>query len=69
LREETPPAKPPAITPDAVAEFERDIANAATVKQLDEVAKDLKASDLGAHHDRLLAAWKERRAAITDAEQ
>jgi hypothetical protein len=68
LREETPPAKPAAIDADAVAEFERDIANAATVKQLDEVAKDLKASDLGAHHNRLLTAWKERRAAITDAD-
>lgn len=64
LPDEKPAPKPPAITPDAVAEFERDIAAANTTQELDEVAKELKACDLGAHRERLQAAWSERRSVI-----
>lgn len=59
-------AHPPAITDDAVAEFERDIAAANTTQELDEVAKELKACDLGAHRERLQAAWSERHRVIKE---
>lgn len=49
---------------DDVAEFERRIADARTEQQLDAVAADLKAKDLGPNRNRLLAAWKERSTAI-----
>lgn len=64
LPDEKPAAKPPAITDDAVAEFERDIAAAKTTEQLDAVGADLMAWDLGAHKERLQAAGRDRRAAI-----
>lgn len=64
LPDEKPTNKPPAITDDAVAEFERDIAAANTTQALDEVGKELKACDLGAHRERLQAAWSERRSVI-----
>lgn len=60
---DAPPAQQP-ITPETVAEFERDIAAATTVDELDVVAADLKAWDLGSHRKHLQSAWGDRRAAI-----
>lgn len=68
LVEETPPAKPPTITPEAVAEFQRDIEAAKTIQELDAVGTDLKAWDLGSHREKLSAAWSERHAALKDAD-
>jgi hypothetical protein len=64
---DAPPALP-TVTPEAAAEFERDIAEAATIQALDAVAKDLKACDLGSHRARLLTSWSERKAVIEAAE-
>lgn len=58
------PAALPTVTPEAAAEFERDIAEAATIAALDAVAKDLKACDLGSHRARLLTSWSERKSVI-----
>lgn len=62
------PDGPQPITPDAVTEFERQIADSATVEELDAVAADLKAWDLGAHRKQLLGAWGDRRNAIKGAQ-
>lgn len=58
------PDAPPPITYDEATEFEARITAAATLADLDTIAADLKARDLGAHRKHLLAAWSERRAAI-----
>lgn len=58
------PAGPAPFTPEKVAEFERRITDAATIDELDAVARDLKACDLGGHRKALLAAWSDRQAAI-----
>jgi len=58
------PDAPPPLAPEAVAEFERDIAAANTIQELDAVAKDLKAQDLGQYREKLSAAWGERRAVL-----
>lgn len=58
------PDAPPPIVDDEAAEFEARITVAATLADLDAIAGDLKARDLGAHRKHLLAAWSERRAAI-----
>lgn len=50
-----------------VAGFERRIAGASRVEELDSIADDLKGCDLGAHRDRLRGLWAERRKVI-DAE-
>lgn len=61
----TPVAKTlPAITPDAVEEFERDIAEAVNQATLDEIATQLKEWDLGSHREHLLSAWAARRDAL-----
>jgi hypothetical protein len=61
--------KPPAITEDTVAEFQRDIADAKTTAELDAVGAELKAVDLGKHREKLQTAWADRRADIkADAE-
>jgi hypothetical protein len=52
------------ITDEMATEFERDIAAANTVQELDAVGADLKAWDLGAHREKLSAAWGERRGAL-----
>lgn len=57
------------LTPDALAEFERDIAAATTVEELGAVGADLKAWDLGSHKERLQAAWSARRDALRAAAQ
>jgi hypothetical protein len=59
------PDEPGAISKEAVAEFERRIAAAGSTKELDVIAKDLKAQDLGAHRADLLSIWSDRRAVIT----
>lgn len=58
------PDAPPPIVDDEATEFEARITAAATLADLDAIAADLKARDLGAHRKHLLAAWSERRAAI-----
>lgn len=55
------------IDADAVAEFERDIANAETLARLDELADDLKAYELGAHKGHLQKAWSDRRVVIKES--
>jgi hypothetical protein len=62
-----PLTEPQAVTPEAVAEFEGRISAASSVEDLDEVARDLKACELGGHREGLTAAWTERRAAIKAA--
>lgn len=61
------PDSPPAITDDAMTEFEMRIAESLTVDELAVIATDLKAWDLGAHRKRLQDAWGARRAEIADA--
>lgn len=63
-----PPPTQDAITPEMAAEFERDIAEAATIEALDAVASDLKACDLGSHRARLLTSWSERKAVLEASE-
>ena len=58
------PDAPPPIVDDEATEFEARITASATLADLDAIAADLKARDLGAHRKHLLAAWSERRAAI-----
>ena len=58
------PDAPPPIVDDEAAEFEARITASATLADLDAIAADLKARDLGAHRKHLLAAWSERRTAI-----
>ena len=58
------PDAPPPIVDDEATEFEARITASATLADLDAIAGDLKARDLGAHRKHLLAAWSERRAAI-----
>lgn len=58
------PDAPPPIVDDEATEFEARIATAAMLADLDAIAADLKARDLGAHRKHLLAAWSERRTAI-----
>lgn len=49
-----------AISPDVVAEFERRIRESSTLPELDTVAADLKACDLGDRRDHLLTACRHR---------
>ena len=58
------PDAPPPIVDDEATEFEARITASATLADLDTIAADLKARDLGAHRKHLLAAWSERRATI-----
>lgn len=58
------PDAPPPIVDDEATEFEARITASATLADLDAIAADLKARDLGAHRKHLLAAWSEQRAAI-----
>lgn len=58
---------PPAITEEAVADFEQAIANAATEADLAQIGADLKAWNLGPHREALQALWSERRKAIKEA--
>lgn len=62
------PDGPPAITDEKAAEFEMRIAEAATIPDLEAVAADLRAWDLGAHAERLKAAGRDRRKALTATE-
>lgn len=59
------PDTPAAIDQAAATEFEQRIANAATTQELDAIAKDLKARDLGGFRERLMSAGRDRRAALT----
>jgi hypothetical protein len=52
--------EPLAEPPEAVAEFERRIRESRTLPELDTVAADLKACDLGARRDHLLTACRHR---------
>ena len=61
------PAGPPAITAEAVEDFARAIAEAATEADLANIAADLKNWDLGSHKTGLLKAWNERKVALKAA--
>jgi len=58
------PAQPERISDDTAADFARDIAESATLTELDQIASDLKTSNLGTHRKRLQEAWAARRAEI-----
>lgn len=64
------PAGPPAITDEAVAEFQQRI-ETATLDELKTIGADLKAWDLGAHKQALQTAWADRSKALKaqEAEQ
>jgi hypothetical protein len=64
LADEKPAPQLKPITPETVAEFERDIAAAKTIQELDAVGADLKAWDLGSYREKLQTAWGDRRSAI-----
>ncbi len=55
------------ITAADAADFERRIADASTIQDLDAIGRDLKARDLGSHRGHLQSAWKDRRAAVTSS--
>jgi len=61
------PDVPAAMSPEDATEFERRIAEAVTLPDLEAVAADLKARDLGSHRGHLLSAWSERKSAIANA--
>jgi hypothetical protein len=63
------PDEPAAITQAEVTEFENRIAAAESIQELDAVARDLKAQELGAHRGHLLSAWSERRSTIAQVEE
>ncbi len=54
-----------AITKAEAADFERRIADAVSLQDLEAVARDLKARNLGGHRKHLLDTWSERKAAIS----
>lgn len=58
------PTPPPPISDDDAIDFERDIAEATTLQQLNKVGADLRAANLGGHADKLRAAWSARKAEI-----
>jgi hypothetical protein len=58
---------PPSISADAVAEFERRIADATTVQELAAVGADLKAQDLGTYRTQLQSAWSNRNTELKGA--
>lgn len=62
------PDLPPAITDDAVAEFNQRIETAATLDELKTIGADLKAWDLGTHKQALQAAWAERSKQLKSAQ-
>lgn len=59
------PAVQEVITAEDATDFARDIAEATTIPELEALAKELKARDLGEHKARLLTAWTERKAALS----
>jgi hypothetical protein len=61
------PDGPPAITEDVMADLESRIDNADTIAELDSVATDLKAWDLGSNRKRLQSLWASRRHEIVEA--
>ena len=65
---DAPPAPPPISDDDAI-DFERDIAEAATMQALNKVGVDLRAANLGGHADKLRAAWSARKAEIEGGEK
>lgn len=58
------PDAPAAISDETADEFAQRITQAATMADLDAIAADLKASDLGGHRKRLLDAWTARKAEV-----
>lgn len=65
---DAPPAAEPISDDDAI-DFERDIAEATSLQQLNKVGADLKAANLGGHADKLRAAWSARKAEIEGGAQ
>ena len=60
------PDAPAAITAADAADFERRIADASTIQDLDAIGRDLKARDLGSHRGHLQSAWADRRKVIKE---
>jgi hypothetical protein len=60
------PTSPP-ISDDDALDLTRSITEAATIADLDEIARDLKALELGGHRAALMSAWSGRKAAIEAA--
>lgn len=60
-----PPVDVTAISDDTAADFARDIAEATTLPELDQIAADLKTANLGTHRKQLLDAWTTRKNALT----
>ena len=60
------PAARASISDEQAVEFAQAIDQAATLDELTAVAADLKAVDLGAHRDSLLAAWSARKTALEE---
>jgi hypothetical protein len=58
------PAAPKPISDDDALDLTRSITEAATIADLDEIARDLKALNLGRHLGNLQEAWGKRKAAI-----
>lgn len=58
--------EPAEITAEDAAEFERDIAEASTLAELETVATDLKGCNLGRHRKHLLDRWSTRRAELSE---
>ena len=58
---------PPALTQDAEAGFQQAITEAETLADLESIAAELKAFDLGAYKKPLLAAWSDRKKVIEAA--
>lgn len=62
------PVGPPAITDEAVAEFQERIATA-TLEELKAIGTDLKSWDLGNHKQALQTAWADRSKALKTAQE
>lgn len=60
----TPPPTTPPISDDDAVDLTRSITEAATIADLDEIARDLKALELGSHRAALMSAWRDRKVAI-----
>lgn len=60
-----PPVDVTAISDDTAADFARDITEATTIPELEQIAADLKNANLGTHRKQLLDAWTTRKNALT----
>lgn len=63
------PDAPAAVDAGVVDDFARQIADAATVADLDIIARNLKSQNLGEHRAQLVAAWTERKTALSEVSE